>query len=111
MKSMTAVLHNIRTALVEVTPKCYHYHRPEGITDSYIVWQEDSEESSFEANNHKEEQQIHGTVDYFTLTEFDQNIDAIQETLNSIMVGWRLNAVDYEDETNLIHYEWEFWVS
>ena len=36
-------------------------------------------------------------------------MDLIQEALNtSEGVGWVLSSVQYEDETNLIHYEWTF---
>lgn len=112
MRSITTILSEIKTELVKVTANCYHYRRPvNGAKSGYIVWQEDSEEGSLETDNIKTEQQLHGTVDYFTLTEFDTTIDSIQSALNGIMCGWRLLAVDYEDETNLIHYEWEFWVA
>jgi hypothetical protein len=33
-------------------------------------------------------------------------LDNIQAALNSLRIPWRLNSVQYEDETNLIHYEW-----
>lgn len=68
------------------------------------------EEESFDADNRKSEQQIHGTIDYFTQTEFDAITDSIQNALDEAEVGFRLNSVDYEDDTKLIHYEWEFWV-
>ena len=38
-------------------------------------------------------------------------VDGIQEALWSAGIGFRLNSVQYEDDTNLIHYEWEFWVA
>ena len=60
------------------------------------------------ANNRMSEQQLHGTVDLYTLEEYNPLIDEIQEALNEVMGGWSLNTVDYEDETNLIHYEWEW---
>ena len=34
-------------------------------------------------------------------------VDTIQDALNGIEnCGWRLESVQYEDETNLIHFEW-----
>ena len=51
------------------------------------------------------------TIDYFTRTEFDANVDRIQEALNAAGIGYRINSVQYEDTTNLIHYEWEFWAA
>lgn len=74
----------------------------------YVVWAEDGEDNSFHSNNHKTEQQITGTVDYFTKTEFDPIVDDIQEILDAEGIGWFLSAVQYEDETNLIHYTWRW---
>ena len=110
MISLTNKLQAVQTALTAATTKCYHYRKPEGVSDKYIVWQEDSEQDSFAGNNRKEEQQIHGTVDYFTTQEYDTTIDSIQTALDGVC-GWRLHEVLYEDETNLIHYEWEFWTA
>lgn len=79
-----------------------------------MVWQEDGEDNSFRANNRKQEQQLTGTVDYFTRTEFDATIDAVQDALTSMTggspLGWQLSAVQYEEETGLIHYTWNWWV-
>ena len=64
-----------------------------------------------EAGVKEQEQIIHGTIDFFTKTEYHKTIDDIQAALTaSPRIGWNLSSVQYEDETNLIHYEWEFWV-
>lgn len=110
MQSLQNKLMRVRDALVSVTANTYHYRRPSTVQKEYIVWAEDSEDASFNADNRKAEQQIHGTIDYFTQTEFDPLIDGIQDSLDDARVSFRLNAVDYEDDTKLIHYEWEFWV-
>lgn len=109
MKSMQDKLKAVRDALLTVTDKCYHYRRVASVKTGYIVWAEDSEDGSFDGDNRKQEQQIHGTIDYFTQKEFDPLIDGIQNALDEARVSFRLNAVDYEDDTKLIHYEWEFW--
>ncbi len=112
MTSLSSQLEPIGKALSEITDHCYHYWRsaPKGVK-SYIVWAEDQEADSLNANNRKQEQGIHGTVDYFTLIEFDPVSDEIQETLNDLEnVSFRLNSVQYEDDTAFIHHEWEFWV-
>lgn len=90
---------------------CYHYRRSKTPTERYIVWSEDGEDNSAAFDNRKAEQQIHGTVDYFTKMEFDPVVDSIQTALDGHYIGFRLNSVQYEDDTTLIHYEWEFWVS
>lgn len=111
--SLQSKLSSLQTALVTVTSKTYHYRRPNNVQSGYIVWAEDGEDESFSANNKKGEQQIHGTIDYYTLSEWDSTVDSIQTALNGLtsVTGWRLNSVLYEEDTNLIHYEWEFWVA
>lgn len=109
MLSMQNRLKALYEELVKLTPPVYHYFHIPDQTGSYIVWAEDTESESLNVDNVKEEQIIHGTIDYFTQTEFDTVVDSIQTTLNSVEdCGWRLNSVQYEEETNYIHYEWEF---
>lgn len=110
MQTLNSKLKNVKSALTTVSSKVYHYARPSKL-DKCIVWQEDAEDGSFHASNHLAEQKIHGTIDYFTKEEFDETVDSIQEALNTCEhVSWNLSSVQYEDETNLIHYEWDFWV-
>ena len=98
--------------LLEITENVGHYdviHK----TDKYIVWAEDSEGSSLEADNYKTEQSIQGTIDYFTKQEYDENVDKIQSALVAHRISFYLNSVQYEspDEgyAGYIHYEfvWE----
>lgn len=98
-------LIDLRDLLLEVTTDTFHYVA-HGKPDKYIVWSEESEAGSGEADNHKVTQILQGTIDYFTTTEFDSNFDLIQTKLNSVDIAWRLNFVQYEDETKYIHYEW-----
>ena len=105
-------LMSLGIMLSELNTEVYHYWRsaPEGL-ESYVVWAEDGEGNSLDADNKKQIQGIHGTIDLFTKTEFDRLADEIQEGLNNLEnVSWRLESVQYEDETMFIHYEWEFWV-
>lgn len=113
MKSLQTNLKNLRDTLktVSVPEKVFHYTKPENIKAPWIVWQEDSEASDFAANNRKEEQQVHGTIDCYTKQEYDPLLDEIQEALNGAEIGWSLLSVQYEDITNLIHYEWEFYIA
>ena len=88
--------------------KVSHYKRT--AKPPFLVWAEDGEMESFHSDNFTSEQQITGIADFYTQTEFDPLVDSIQEILNSEPVGWRLESVQYEDETNLIHYQWRWWV-
>lgn len=99
---------------VNGTPVCgiYHYWRPE-MQAPFVVWGEDGEDSAIDANDRKEEQAITGFLDYYTKVEYDERVDAIQAILYDLQgeapFGWRLDSVQYEDETNLIHFQW-LWV-
>lgn len=110
MKSFTKLMKGLHDELNSVEgARFYHYRRPSNVKSEYGVWAEDGENNSFHSDNGKAEQQIHGTVDYYTLDEFNPVIDAIQQALENVTPGgWFLSSVQYEDDTNLIHYEWDF---
>lgn len=108
--SLQNKLAQFGSAFAELTANVNHYWRPVKNVPC-IIWAETGEDDSFHANNHKEEQRIIGTVDLFTKTEFDPLADQIQETLENLGVTWSLDAVQYEDETNLIHYTWNWGVT
>lgn len=106
--SFQTKLKTISDALTSIAGlKVFHYWRF-GADAPYCIWQEDGE-TSLQANNHKAEQGITGSVDYFTLTEYDGNVDAIQMALNSVEnLAWRFDGSDYEEDTNLIHHHWRW---
>lgn len=106
---MISQLKKIRDALTSIEGLAvYHYWHPR-LNAPYCIWAEDGEGDSLHTDNHKTEQVITGTVDYFTRTDFDETVDLIQSALNSLEnCGWMLNSVQFEDDTNLIHYEWSF---
>lgn len=100
-------LEKIENALTSIDDlSVYHYLRPK-LSAPYCVWQEDSENDALQSDNHKDEQSIYGSVDYFTKEEYDAMADAIQEALNNTEgVYWTYNSVQYEEDTELIHHEW-----
>ena len=73
----------------------------------FLVWAEDGDNTAG-ADDRMMEQAITGTTDYFTRDEFDLAIDRIQDANQSLGIAWRLNSVQYEDDTELIHYEWSW---
>lgn len=109
---MMSKLLRIRDALASIENlKVYHYWRTR-LDAPYCVWAEDGEGDSLNTGNKKTEQVITGTIDYFTKTEYDPMVDAIQSKLNTIEhFGWTLQSVDYEEDTNLIHFAWHFEVA
>lgn len=101
-------LRSLYEPFLEISCDVFHYTRGE-CRPPYIVWSETGEDNSYHADNHKQEQQLTGIVDLFTLNEFDEAADAVQDILDSEGIGWRLDSVQYEEETNLIHYQWRWW--
>lgn len=98
-------LQLIQTLVAGLEIPAGHYEYAGGETP-YCVWAEDSEYSSVEGDNYKLEQAVQGTIDLYTKEEYDPNVDAIQGALKTNRVSFYLNSVQYEDETELIHYEW-----
>lgn len=98
-------LNIIKNALLTVTNNVGHYEALKK-TDQYIVWAEDGEDGSLWADGKMQEQTITGTVDYFTKTEYDPNVVKIQAALNDAEISFRLNSIQYEEDTKYLHYEW-----
>lgn len=94
--------------LAAICTRTYHYTKAANAAVPYAVWAEDGESDEFRADSHKAEQTIGGTINYFTKQEYDSTLDNIQAMLNSYKLMWRLESVQYEPETGLIHYEWRW---
>ena len=104
---MLSCLEKVKEALLTVTENCDHYEAVDE-TDRYIVWAEDGDSAALLSDNYVAGQTVEGTIDYFTKDEDDVNISAIPLALNRARIWWSLNSVQYEDETEFIHYEWLF---
>lgn len=110
MIALQLKLRQMGEAFATVTKNAYHYFRP--VTSfPALIWAESGEAESFHADNRKSCQTIQGTVDLFTKTEFDPLLDDVQTALEGLGVAWYLSSVQYEDETNAIHYEWTWEVA
>ena len=105
--SLNEKLKKLRDVLSELDIDVYHYDALNASSE-YIVWYESGESDALSADNRKGEQVLAGTIDLFTRKEYNQIVDDIQDRLNKNKISFRLNSVQYEDETKLIHYEWEF---
>lgn len=108
---LTEKLNIVRDVLLKVTDKVYHYTKSGNEKEKYIVWSEDGEGKSIHSDDIKEEQVIQGTIDYYTQDDFDPVVDRIQDVLSEGKIPFYLSSVQYENETDLIHYEWVWEVS
>ena len=104
-------LRIIGRTLATVVPASYHYWRSTR-QRPFLVWQEEGEDGALHADDRKVSQVVSGSIDYFTKTEYDPIVEdiqtALQELQGKISFGWRLDSVQYEEETNYIHWQWRF---
>lgn len=100
-------MEKVRDTLLEMPCDVFHHFALKK-SDQYIVWAEDGEGDSVEADNQKQEQSFGGYIDYFTHSERDENINRLQSLLKSAEISFSLHSVQYEEETGYIHYEWKF---
>ena len=90
----------------------YHYIKPSEVKAPYAVWQEESD-ASFNADNIKCERSLNGILDYYTTVNrgLDPNLDTLEQALIDMGASWILTTVQYEVDTNLIHYSWDWSVA
>lgn len=88
----------------------FHYFKPANIQAPYAVWTEQGEESFF-ADNGKGERSLSGVLDFYTQTEADSKLDDLEEALQSMGASWYLSSVQFEEDTMLIHFTWDWSVS
>lgn len=95
----------IKSAMALLTDKVFHYTAPPRTRPPYIVWAEDGAEH-FQSDNKNSETAYTGTIDLYTKAEGDPLMEAIPAALNKTSAAWYLNSVQYEEDTQIIHYEW-----
>lgn len=72
----------------------------------YIVYSEDSV-NDFMAGDKHVERATEGTVDFFTRDYSRGAAEPIEQALESLTgVAWRLNSIQFEEDTRYTHYEW-----
>lgn len=77
--------------------------------ENFLVISIDGQGGTMAANDQITEQAIEGSLDLFCYDNDRTNISTIQGIFNSLGgCAWRLNSVQYEDDTRLIHWEWVF---
>lgn len=95
----------LKQALLALTQAVYNFVAPPNHAVPYIIWQREGDNDLL-AGNRRGETCETGSVDLFTKDAKDPLIAAIPVALEGIGAAWSLNAVQYEEETGLYHYEW-----
>lgn len=98
-------MDELLNALIEATHYDFALYAWNHAPDSdYGVVSLDSGEDLVCDNKHVEKG-LSGYVDYFTRDATSTPKDAIESVLNGFC-AFRLNSVQFEDDTEYIHYEW-----
>lgn len=106
-------LSDVSTALLTVSQRVRRYTSKASLDapppqPPYIVWSEDMQSGALHGDGVMVNQTIQGTIDLFSKTAGDPYIGKIQKALNDAGIGFRLNSVQFEEDTRLIHHEWVF---
>lgn len=94
----------IIAAHLTVTDQVSHGGRMK--SSRYFVWQEDGAGDLIVDGIHGEKA-VTGSTDLFTKKEFDSWKDAFEAAMDAAEgISWKLNSVQYEEDTGYWHYEW-----
>lgn len=95
----------IVAAHTDVTDQVSHYERMQ--SKRYFVWQEDGR-NDLEADGVHAEGAVTGFSDLFTTQEFDPWAEALQASFDRLGISWNLRDVQFEEDTGIIHYTWDW---
>lgn len=98
----------IIAAHTAVTDAVSHFERPK--SERYFVWQADGNKDLTADDTHAEKA-VTGSTDLFTKIEFDPWAEAIGESFSSYGIAWTLADVQFEEDTGIIHFTWEWEVT
>ncbi len=106
MKLLSELLAEPITAFKDLD-YVFHYFKPASVQAPYAVWIEQNDDD-FHSDDQKAERCLEGIIDFYTLEEGDTRVDAIETALQSMSASWSLTAVQYEEDTALIHFSWDW---
>ena len=101
-------LLDVSTALLTVTSRVYRYTAISSPTFPYIVWQDEFESGGLSGDGRKIGRILEGSIDLYSKRPDDSFINAIEKALNDAGICFRLNSIQYERDTKVIHHEWVF---
>lgn len=81
----------------------------EATAGEHGVYGEDNERSLY-ANNAHAEKVLEGTIDVFSRDGTGAAKRNVESALTLYNIPYRLNSIQYEEDTGFLHYEWVFQV-
>ena len=98
-------MDEIKTILTSISDNVYCFTARNNQSVPYIVYSVDGE-NVLKAGNFRAETVLEGTIDLYVKNTSDSLVSQIPDALDMHQISFYLNSVQYEDDTNLIHYEW-----
>lgn len=95
----------IIVAHTAVTDQVSHMERLK--STRYFVWQEDGTNDLSAGNGHAEHA-VTGFTDLFTPMEFDPWAEELGKNFSAFGIPWVLRDIQYEEDTRLTHYTWDW---
>jgi len=99
-------LADVSTALLTVTSRVYRYTAIAAPTFPYIVYADEMESGSLSGDGRKIGRILEGSIDLYAKQPDHAFINAIEKALNDAGICFRLNSIQYERDTKVIHHEW-----
>lgn len=97
----------VKAALLSCTQSVYLYTAKGNEKIPYVVYGNDGE-TGFHAGGKQAERADQGTIDLYTKKANDKLIRKIPAALNAAGIAFYLNSIQYEEETETLHYEWVY---
>lgn len=104
-------LDKVKQALLTIPGLSVSHYEALKKSAPYCVWAENGGGEQLNADNTMRQQAVSGVIDYYTKVENDITVKQIQAALTEAKISFDLYLVQYEDDTKMIHYQWEFEVS
>lgn len=101
-------LIDLKTALLTVTNRVYRYTAASSPQFPYIIYADEFEAGSLSGDGRKIGRILEGSIDLYSKTADNPFINAIEKALNDAGICFRLNSIQYEPDTKVIHHEWVF---
>ena len=107
MENVNEKIQKVKEVLTGIVKRSYHFTAPDKPKAPYAVWHEEGQNVMY-ADNKAVEHAESGVIQYFTKEEYSAVSDEIFEAFTNADICIRLNSIQYEEDTGLIHYEWEW---
>lgn len=101
-------MEEILRILLSLGTPVYHLEAERNAKPPYLVYQEISQGEILSADNSQDEYAVTGTVDIFSKNGKEPLVRQLREAFDENEISFWVKSVQYEEDTGLIHTEFEF---